>query len=113
LGGKKGIRPVKKWGMALFSPDGVAPSRMFGVSASVNLPLHRKVHKFSSGTGSNASVCSWREHTCFEQVQEKIKGATDTIEHHTTQPFYGPFSGTTWVSRCQKRTSGLYVTRED
>jgi len=24
------------------------------------------------------------------------------------QPFYGPFSGTTQVSRCQKRTSGLY-----
>jgi len=37
---------------------------------------------------------------------------------HTTtppppQPFYGPFSGTTWVSRCQKRTSALYGARED
>ena len=31
----------------LVSPDGVAPSRMVGVSASVNLPLHHKVHKFS------------------------------------------------------------------
>jgi len=30
----------------------VVPSRMVGVSASVNLPLHRKVQKFSSGTGS-------------------------------------------------------------
>jgi len=29
------------------------------------------------------------------------------------QPFYCPFSGTTWVSRCQKRTSGLYGARED
>jgi len=29
----------------------VAPSRMVGVSASVNLPLHHKVQKFSSGTG--------------------------------------------------------------
>ena len=28
------------------------PSRMAGVSASVNLPLHHKVQKFSSGTGS-------------------------------------------------------------
>jgi len=27
-------------------------SRMVGVSASVNLPLHHKVQKFSSGTGS-------------------------------------------------------------
>jgi len=37
---------------ALVSPDGVAPSRMVGVSASVNLPVHHKVQKFSSGTGS-------------------------------------------------------------
>jgi len=29
----------------------VATSRMVGVSASVNLPLHHKVQKFSSGTG--------------------------------------------------------------
>jgi len=34
------------------SPDGVAPSRIVCVSASVNLPLHHKVQKFSSGTGS-------------------------------------------------------------
>ena len=36
----------------MVSLDGVAPSRMVGVSASVNLPLHRKVQKFSAGTGS-------------------------------------------------------------
>ena len=29
------------------------------------------------------------------------------------QPFYGPFSGTTRVSRRQKRTSGLYGASED
>jgi len=29
------------------------------------------------------------------------------ITSTTPQPFYGPFSGTTRVSRCQKRTSGL------
>jgi len=41
------------WGRwALVNPDGVAPSRMVGVSASVNLPLHHKVQKFSSGIGS-------------------------------------------------------------
>jgi len=38
--------------VGLVSPDGVAPSRMVGVSVSVNLPLHHKVQKFSSGTGS-------------------------------------------------------------
>ena len=36
----------------MVSPDGVVPSRMVSVSASVNLPLHHKVQKFSSGTGS-------------------------------------------------------------
>jgi len=40
------------WRWALVSPDGVAPSRMVAVSASVNLPLHHEVQKFSSGTGS-------------------------------------------------------------
>jgi len=56
LGGRKGIRPVKNmggwWRWALVSPDGVAPSQMVSVSVSVNLPLHHKVQKFSSGTGS-------------------------------------------------------------
>jgi len=41
-----------RWKSALLGPDGVAPSRMVGVSASVNLPLHHKVQRFSSGTGS-------------------------------------------------------------
>ena len=40
------------WRWAQVGPDGVAPSRMVSVSASVNLPLHHKVQKFSSGTGS-------------------------------------------------------------
>jgi len=40
------------WRWALISLDGVAPSWMVSVSASVNLPLHHKVQKFSCGTGS-------------------------------------------------------------
>ena len=41
------------WRWALVtSLDGVAPIGMVGVSASVNLLLHHKVQKFSSGTGS-------------------------------------------------------------
>jgi len=40
------------WRWALVNPDGVVPSRMVGASASVNLPLHHKVEKFSSGTSS-------------------------------------------------------------
>jgi len=38
------------WKLALAGPDGVAPSRMVGVSASVSLPWHHKVQKFYSGT---------------------------------------------------------------
>jgi len=54
--GRKSIRPVKIWGgwwrWALLSPDAVAPSRMVGVPAAVDIPLHHTVQKFSSGTGS-------------------------------------------------------------
>ena len=55
-------------GGALVSPDGVLPGRMVNVSASVNFPLHHKVQKFSSGTGSpgwswkkgrKTAVCWW------------------------------------------------------
>jgi len=37
----------------------------------------------------------------------------DFNHHHTPQPFYDPFSGTTQVSQCQTTTSGLYGARED
>ena len=37
----------------------MAPSGMVGVSASVNLPLHHKVPKLSSGTGSPG--WSWKK----------------------------------------------------
>jgi len=40
------------WRWALGSLDGVATRRMVIVFTSVNLPLHHKVQKFSSGTGS-------------------------------------------------------------
>jgi len=56
VGRQEGHPACKKmrgwWRWALVSPDGVAPSQMVDVSASVNLPLHHKVQKFSSGTGS-------------------------------------------------------------
>jgi len=47
------------WRWALVSPDGVVPSRIVSVSASVNLPLHHEVQKFSSGTGSPG--WSWKK----------------------------------------------------
>jgi len=59
LGSRKGIRPVKKW---LMVGGGHCLVRMewrprhpagWSVSASFNLPLHHKVQKFCSGTGSH------------------------------------------------------------
>jgi len=55
FGRQEGHAVCKKYGgmaVALASPDGVAPSRTVSVSASVNLPFHHKVQKFSSGSGS-------------------------------------------------------------
>jgi len=43
----------------MVSPDGVSPSQMVSVSASVNLPLHHKVQRFSASTGSPGG-CSVR-----------------------------------------------------
>jgi len=52
VGWQEGHPACKKggwWRWALVSPDGVAPSRMVCVCASV---AEHKVQKFSSGTGS-------------------------------------------------------------
>ena len=51
VGRQEGHPTRKKYG-GIVSPHGVAPSRMVCMSASVNLPLHHKVQKSSSGTGS-------------------------------------------------------------
>jgi len=50
----------------------------------------------------------------IDQCQQYVvleTSAKQVLSH--TRPFYGPFSGTTRVSRCQKRTYGLYGVRED
>jgi len=48
-----------------------------------------------------------------QATSHKHIGLTSIITHTHTPPFYGPFSGITRVSRCQKRTNGLYSARED
>ena len=71
------------WRWALVSPDGVAPSRMVSVSASVNLPLHHKVQKFSSGTGSpgwsrkkgRKTVVVWWWCGVFQKGKHQIHGS--------------------------------------
>jgi len=41
-------------------------------------------------------------YAAFKDLEANILIANHTTTPHT-QPFYGPFSGTTWVSQCQKR----------
>ena len=56
--------------------------------------------------------------TVAVQKQTKLK-TTNQKETNTCppqpppQPFYSPFSGTTRMSQCQKRTSGLYGAKKD
>ena len=47
---------------------------MVGVSASVNLPLHHKVQKFSSGTGSPG----WSREKCHKTVV--VSGMTSLLQ---------------------------------
>jgi len=62
--------------VALLRTGGVAPSRMVGVSASVSLPLHHKVHKFSSGTGSPG----WSRKNGRETVVVVVAVCVDIIQ---------------------------------
>ena len=91
LGGRKGIRPVKNggwWRWALVSPDGVAPSLMAGLSASVNLPLHHKVQKFSSGTSSPG--WSWKKgHKTVVLVVDCVSFCMGKLELNCNHLFSG------------------------
>jgi len=58
-----------------------------------------------------------KAHQLVQPVQIKVGLAIlylcDKLTTTTSQPFYGPFSGTTPMSQCQKRTSGLYSASGD
>ena len=109
LGGRKGIRPVKNggwWTWALVSPDGVGTSRMVCVSACVNLSLHHKVQKFSSGTGSpgwsrkkgrkTVVVCS-----LLSAMVDLSKGAEHPIYASVGAWHPLPFTAVSMYSICQ------------
>ena len=53
----------------------------------------------------------WERHLAHKKPVKLVVELSLTVQ--PPQPFYGPFSVTTWVSRWQKRTSGLYGARED
>jgi len=80
---QEGHLACKNWGLwrwALVSPDGVAPSRMVCVSASVNLLLHHTVQKFSSGTSSPG----WSRKKGREMLVDN--GVMNTYKLHVIMP---------------------------
>ena len=63
---------------------------------------------------STVTVSRWTWSSAFSIINDMQRLHLVAQSPHTTpQPFYGPFSGTTQVSRCQDSTSGLYGARED
>jgi len=87
-----------RWRWALVSPDAMVLRRMVSVSASVNLPLHHKVQKFSSGTsspgwswkkGRKMVVVSGFEHCCVscyetENLNEVVRLSDIVVGELTT-----------------------------
>jgi len=96
------------------------------VALHLPLPSTTSHRKSSCSTQHGVHVATWLV-SCFCLVgllsravfQDGPNSPPKTLGNnwhklpHTPQPFYGSFSGTTRVSRCQKRPSGLYGARED
>ena len=69
-------------------------------------------HVIRQARQSQSLAVQLRKHTYKHKHTETCQ--TLAYNHSTPpQPFYGPFSRTTQVSRCQKTTSGVYGARED
>jgi len=108
VGQQEGHSASKKmgawWRWALVTPDGVAPIRIVVVSASVNLPLHHKVQKFSSGTGSPR----WPEEMAEEQLRCGVVEDFDTAKLHTAfMPLLTATSTFRLWRRCQNFLTGV------
>ena len=59
-----------------------------------------------------SELCEWLHDEVGGVLSWQLTIVSYLCSTHT-QPFYGPFTGTTRVSQGQKRTSGLYGARED
>jgi len=87
------------------------PSSFFG------LPSSERFSELGSRNSEMFTPC-WKPFIssvhCV-RFTEKPQRQVISIYLYTTppQPFYSPFSGTTRMSRCQKRTSRLYGARKD
>jgi len=74
------------------------------------------VHNLEKGQASRKQP-HYRDNVESEQDKRQKKQTYRSDRYNFTtgkpQPFYGPLSGTTCLSQCQYRTSGLYDARED
>jgi len=80
--GRKGIRHKmgNEGGGSLISPDGMAPSQIVGVSASISPCTIKSKKRFSSGTSSHSpgkGAVKWLCVCCLlEQMEENDRGGT-------------------------------------
>ena len=95
---------------------------LHGLSDSRTIIVIRKIEIPPPSSSSSSSIYLLKSHKVVinastkHMVSEQDNKAYRTLIVALLQPpqaFYGPFSGTTGVSRCQKRTSGLCGARED
>jgi len=111
---------------AMVSPDGVAPSRMVSVPVSVNLPLHHKVQKFSSGTssprwsrkkGRKTVVVWWWLHTLKWNVKHDnvdwtcraVSMSNRVIGWRSSRASAAVHDSWTAASRCASSTDGFML----
>jgi len=70
--------------------------------------MHTGCHKKNWGIAHRESkICHYTPASNCVKCRTILKKFF--VLRHTTQPFYGPFSGTTPVSRCQKISSFFYI----
>jgi len=98
------------WRWTLVSLDGVVLSRMVGVFASVNLPLHHKVQKFSSGPSSPG----WSRKRAVKRLwwwwlpwdnfswPHKDRGPYITCRERHGRQAWETTTSTAWVGACEK-----------
>jgi len=102
--------------------SGVSAARAPGIRESTSAANQYHHIPFMSGkfqrSGANIVVHviqydirgPFHEYICYKTTSFRQFSTCEYHHHHNR--FYGHFSATTQVSRCQKRTSGLYGARE-
>ena len=97
----------------MFNDDSEMICRQFisEVNDDIDLPVDVSSHHVNS-TAQDSGRSNADIERCIETIGNDVGSLHFTLCLYMhllkpPQPFYGPFSGTTRVSQCQKRTSGL------